>query len=418
MPFNRPGRVLILGDDMRIFLAVVRAFGRSGKIVHAAPFDPRSPALKSKFISAVHIFPNPALDLAGWKAAVLNLVRSFSFDLIVPCTDPSIIAFDSNREAFSDQNIAIPSADAMAELFDKEETHRACERLGIPVSPAARLRPTDTAASLLDQFGLPMVIKPRRTFWAGQPEAWGKVEIVESKAQLTSVLGRLTHHSRNLVEAYFDGVGIGVSVLSNEGSILQAFQHRRLREGNGGCSSYRISEPVDPELRQACEKICKDTNHTGVCMFEFRYNLGSGKWVLLETNARFWGSMALPLSLGVDFPNLLYDLLVHHVAGSEKPYAASVRSRNFMLDGNNILKRLRQLGPSGLAGWMTEVGDFALQPIRWLTGRERSDSFVRDDLLPAFWECILLFAARRNVAPPAVDSFGTIPASSRSLSET
>jgi predicted ATP-grasp superfamily ATP-dependent carboligase len=411
MRLDHPGRVLVFGDDMRIFLAVVRAFGRSGKIVHAVPFDSRSPALKSKFISTVHAIPNPVSDPAGWKTAVVKLLQSVSFDLIVPCTDPAIIAFDSDRRAFSGHNIAIPNADAMPELFDKEETHRLCERLGIPVSPAARLRPADTAAELLNQYGLPMVIKPRRTYWAGQLEAWGKVEIVENEARLTSVLAGLEDRSRYLVESYFEGIGVGVSVLSKEGVILQAFQHRRLREGNGGASSYRISEPVSPELRQACEKICKAANHTGVCMFEFRYNLASGRWVLLETNARFWGSMALPLSLGIDFPNLLYDLQVRHVSSAEKPYAASVRSRNFMLDGNNLLKCMYQIRPSNLAGWMADVIDFALQPIRWLNGKERSDSFVHDDLRPAFWECVLLLHLKKKTTRPWVKSSGTIPAS-------
>ena len=50
-------RVLVLGDDMRIFLAVVRSLGRAGKEVHVVPFNWNAPALKSKYIAKIHYFP-------------------------------------------------------------------------------------------------------------------------------------------------------------------------------------------------------------------------------------------------------------------------------------------------------------------------------------------------------------------------
>ena len=40
-------KVLVLGDDMRIFLSIVRSLGRAGKEVHAVPLNWQSPALNS-----------------------------------------------------------------------------------------------------------------------------------------------------------------------------------------------------------------------------------------------------------------------------------------------------------------------------------------------------------------------------------
>jgi predicted ATP-grasp superfamily ATP-dependent carboligase len=391
---SQSGHVLVFGDDMRIFLAVVRAFGRAGKIVHAAPYDMHSPALKSRFIAAVHQFPDYADDPGAWQKSVSEVLRSQAIELVVPCTDPAIITLDKHREAFAAHNIAIPPATAMAELFDKEQTHLMCARLGIPVSRAARLDPADTARGLVSAYGLPLVIKPRRSYWLDQLDKWGKVHIVENEAQLNAVLEGLNDRSRYLVEGYFEGAGVGVSVLVKDGMILQAFQHRRLREGKGGSSSYRISEPVNPELRLACERICDHTKLTGVCMFEFRVDMQTGRWVLLETNARFWGSMPLPVSLGLDYPNLLYDLVVRDIAKPERGYEVGVRSRNFLLDGYNLLKRLRQIRPANVIPWLVDAGDFCLQPLRWLTGKERSDTFVADDIRPALWECLATLKRR------------------------
>ena len=397
-------RVLVFGDDMRIFLAVVRSLGRAGKEVHAAPFNWQAPALRSKYIAKVHYFPRYSDDPKAWRASVLDVLRAQSFDLVVPCCDRAILPLHAHRQEFAGYRIAIPNPEAMSLLFDKERTRQMCAELGIPVADGARLGPSETAQDLAARFGLPLVLKPRKSYWVDRLDSWGKVWIVESEPELQRLLSTLQDRSRYLVEAYFEGVGVGVSVLAQEGKILHAFQHRRLREGRAGSSSYRISEPVDAELYRACEKICNHANLTGVCMFEFRRNPNDRTWILLETNARFWGSSPLPLSLGVDFPRFLYDLLVHQIQHAPVQYAVGITGRNLVLDGFNLIAGLRDPRRGRIAAWIGALGDFLAQPIRWLSGQERSDSFVRDDLRPALWECALLLKSvgeklRRNQKP-------------------
>jgi predicted ATP-grasp superfamily ATP-dependent carboligase len=389
-------RVLVFGDDMRIFLAVVRSLGRAGKEVHAAPFNWHSPALRSKYIAQVHYLPRYSDDPAAWRESVLHVLRAHSFDLVVPCCDRAILPLHAHREEFAGHRLAIPNPIAMNLLFDKECTRELCTKLGIRVVAGGRVGPADSARDLADRFGLPLVLKARRSYSVDRLDSVGKVWIVDSEAELQKVLTGLEDPSRYLAEAYFAGVGVGVSVLAQNGKILHAFQHRRLREGRGGSSSYRVSEPVDEELRRACEKICDHTNLTGVCMFEFRWNPDNRDWVLLETNARFWGSSPLPISLGVDFPRFLYDLLVHQRQHPPVQYRVGVRARNLVLDGFNLFAGLRYLQRGQIGAWCADVGDFLVQPIRWMTGQERSDSFVSDDLRPALWECAVLFQSLRE----------------------
>jgi protein-tyrosine-phosphatase len=45
-------------------------------------------------------------------------------------------------------------------------------------------------------------------------------------------------------------------------------------------------------------------------MFEYKQDPISGKFVLMEVNGRLWGSLALAVQSGVDFPRLMYDLFV------------------------------------------------------------------------------------------------------------
>jgi len=390
MSNGTPERVLVIGDDMRIFLAVVRSLGRAGKEVHAAPFNWHSPALRSKYISKVHHFPRYSDDPTAWLASVLDVLRAHSFHLVVPCCDRAILPLHIHRQEFAEHRIAIPNPMEMSLLFDKECTRQLCADLGIPVVAGARVSSDNTARELAGRFGLPLVLKPRKSYWIDRLDSSDKVSIVESEPELQKLLSALQEPSRYLVEAYFEGVGVGVSILAQNGKILHAFQHRRLREGRGGSSSYRVSEPVNEELHRACEKICEHTNLTGVCMFEFRWNPRTHNWVLLETNARFWGSSPLPVSLGVDFPRYLYDLLVHQVQHPPERYPVGIRGRNLVLDGFNLFSGVLNLRRGEIGNWIVEFAGFLAQPILWVSGLERSDSFVRDDLRPALWECATL----------------------------
>ena len=384
-------RILVVGDDMRIFLSIVRSLGRAGKEVHAAPFDWHAPALKSRYVSAVHHLPRYSDDPVEWRNSLLEVLRKNSFNLIVPCCDRAILPLHAHRREFSEFPLAIPNPVSMKLLFDKAKTRKLCRQLGIPVVSGRHLKSNDQATGLVAEHGLPLVIKAASSYSMDRLDSAGKVWILDTQSELKALLVSLKNTSPYLVESYFEGVGTGVSVLAQDGKILHAFQHRRLREGRGGSSSYRVSEPVNKELRQACERICLHTKMTGVCMFEFRCNPESGKWVLLETNARFWGSSPLPLSLGVDFPRYLYDLMVLGIKHGQIEYPAGIRSRNFLLDGRNILSNACNSSRSELAGIMVDVADFVTQPVRWATGKERSDSIVVDDLMPALWEFATLF---------------------------
>src|SRR5947209_11001108 len=198
-----PERVLVFGDDMRIFLAVVRSLGRAGKEVHAAPFNWHAPALRSKYVAEVHRFPRYSDAPAAWRASVLKVLGARAFDLVVPCCDRAILPLPVHRQDFAGTRIAIPGPEAIELLFDKERTRELCGELEIPVARGARLGAADEAQTLAETFGLPLVVKPRQSYRLDRLEAWGKVWIVEHQAELRKLLSILDEPSRFLVEAYF-----------------------------------------------------------------------------------------------------------------------------------------------------------------------------------------------------------------------
>jgi protein-tyrosine-phosphatase/predicted ATP-grasp superfamily ATP-dependent carboligase len=361
--------------------------------VHAAPSNFRSPTLRSRYITAVHNLPPWMGDGAEWLRTMEALLRAERFELVIPCDETTLLPLQRHRGQLELlARLAIPDDHAIAVLFDKHATRELARQTNVPVAEGRLVRLDDTAAAVLAEFGAPVMVKPRRSYALQTLGARGKVRAVRDADALAKVL-READPDETLLEQFFPGWGIGVSVLASRGRVLQAFEHHRVRE-LAGASYYRISAPLTPELTRASEAIVAAVPYTGVAMFEFKRN-DSGDWILLEVNARPWGSMPLPLALGVDFPYRWYRLLT---AGEEAPpveYRTGVYGRNLVPDlyaSWAEAKGLR-LGPIPMAKFMAGRG---VELLRMVTGREVHDVLVRDDPRPGVAELFEIGAAMRR----------------------
>jgi predicted ATP-grasp superfamily ATP-dependent carboligase len=65
---------------------------------------------------------------------------------------------------------------------------------------------------------------------------------------------------------------------------------------------------VYPILEDVAQQLLAHLGWHGVAMVEFKYDPETKKYWLMEVNPRFWGSLALAIASGVDFPWLLYCL--------------------------------------------------------------------------------------------------------------
>jgi protein-tyrosine-phosphatase/predicted ATP-grasp superfamily ATP-dependent carboligase len=377
------GKVLVFGDDTRSFLAIARSLGRRGIIVHAAPVNFRSPALRSRYIRAIHDLPPWMGEGGEWLAALTRLLQHEHYDLVIPCNETMLLPLQRHRRTLSAlARLAIPEDRAIAVLFDKHETRRLAQQVGVRVAAGRLLRADDTAEGIVEEFGSPIVVKPRRSYSLGSLAARGKVQVLGEKAELASLLHGVDP-SETLIEQYFGGQGVGVSVLASRGRVLQAFEHHRVRE-IAGASFYRYSASLTPDLAAACEAIVAALDYTGIAMFEFKINAG-GAWILLEVNARPWGSMPLPVALGVDFPHRWYRLMV---AGEETPavtYRTGVYGRNLVPDLQvSLIEAAASRRGRAATTWFFICRGTEL--LRIFGGKEVHDVLVSDDPRPGLIE--------------------------------
>jgi len=377
-------RVLVFGDDTRSFLTTVRSLARQGIEVHVAPFDFTSPALKSRYIAEIHWLPYYLGDGAEWLSRLKGILDQRDFRLIIPCDERALLPLHRHREELAPLcRLALPDDNALDVFYDKQKTRETARSLEIPVAQGRLIAPTDTVQSILAEARLPLVIKPRRSYDPTDLYARGRVAIVENEAALADILPS-TRDGSYFFEAFFPGQGGGLSVLAHQGRVLQAFEHRRVHE-RGGSGYYRVSAPLSPPLLDAVERIVAALDYTGVAMFEFKIDLETSNWILLEVNARPWGSMPLPVGLGVDFPYDWYRLLVDGVETPTHSYKVGIHARNLVPDLRASFADARD---RGLQLW--RLAPFFLRTAweyhRVLTGREFHDVLVWDDPRPGLSE--------------------------------
>lgn len=381
-------RVLLVGDDMRSFLACARSFGRQGIEVHAAPFNWSASALSSKFVREIHKLPRLGRSAKIWVNAVRELQAEHGFDLIVPCDERAHIPLCAVPEDKRNFKVANPGKLALEFLFDKAKTRELAQKLNIPIATGELVDRHSNAELLVAQLGLPMMFKARESYSAEDLEDRGEVFAVHSVEQLDDELRALLENDVFLVEGFFPpkgaADGIGISVAARNGDILAAFQHRRLVEKpGGGSSSVRIGEDLDPDMLAAVKKMSAATKLNGVAMFEFRQSVETKEWILLEVNARPWGSMPLPLALGVDFPSMFLDVQLGIHRDYKSDYNSGVVGKNLVL---TLLHKFQGRSKGAIPLVFACLSETATHIVNCTRGREVSDSFVLDDLRPGMFE--------------------------------
>ena len=383
------GKVLVLGEDARAFLSVIRSLGRKGIEVHVAWCPPDALALRSRYIRRVHTLPAYAVDDEAWKSDLIELCRRERFDLVIPCNDQTLIPLQKHRDELAAVGRFYTLAPhAFAVAFNKIETNELARSLGIKLPrEAIASEISDADRIIADGFKPPLVLKPEASFKEHDLYARNDVKRIHDELELRQGAARmLARGTRVIVQELFIGAGAGVELIANDGKVLVALEHVRVHEPlTGGASSYRKTVPLNPELYDAATKLMAALNYTGVAMVEFKINPQTGDWILIEINGRFWGSLPLALAAGADFPFHLYQMLVHQRTDFPTMYRSNVFCRNIYQDINWIAANVR-----------ADKSDLTLRtvPLHRVCGevlnifrlREHIDTFVLDDPMPGVVE--------------------------------
>ena len=298
-------RVFVTDGYWRKTVAAVRALGRMGLRVTVSESTYLAPALFSRYCYRRVRSPSPMLQPSRYLDFLEKYLHHHPHQVLMPMEEATLLLLAQHRERFAGiTRLPCASYDSLLFARDKLKVLRQAEALDIPTPKTYEITSIDQLDPLTGQLQYPLVVKPR----VGSGSAG--MHYVSEPSQLSPALERVFLSGQlPLVQERLpaDGAGIGASfLLDQEHQIRASFIHRRLREYpvEGGPSTLRESI-IHDQVRHDGARLLQNLHLTGVAMVEFKIDSRDGKAKLLEVNPRFWGSLALAINAGVNFPYLL-----------------------------------------------------------------------------------------------------------------
>ncbi|WP_050031998.1 carboxylate--amine ligase [Halorubrum halophilum] len=300
MTADRPAAV-VPAISTQSSVVAVRSLARAGVAPILVSDGQRSPALSSKHRAEVVDVPDPTESMRGYADALVALAARDEVITVLPLREADAYALASRREELSEHVDPVwPGFDALRSAQDRRTLLSVAEDLDVPV-PRTRLL-TDWP----DDDGS-LVVKPRYTIVVdedGEGSHEPDVRLLDpgERPPVDSVVDEMGHVPVTQEFVPSDGE-YGFFALMDRGEPVATFQHKRIRSFSysGGASVYREAVDVE-ELREHGTALLSALDWHGPAMVEFRRDARDGSFRLMEINPRFWGSLALPVHAGVDFP--------------------------------------------------------------------------------------------------------------------
>ena len=339
--------ILVTDAEQRSALAAVRALGRAGYRVHVCSTEDRPLAGASRHARSVYRVPSAKDSREDFVRRVGDLVDSLGVAVVLPATEPAMLALLDRRQTLEPAVVPFGSPEAFRALSDKARVTEAARTIGLPV-PHQRLL-ADAAPEEAAGMTFPLVVKPSRsTVASGNQLLEQSVSHVASHSELRRVLQSLPEAAFPvLLQERISGPGMGIFLLRWNGEPRAVFAHRRIREKppSGGVSVYRESVEADPDLVARSEELLERFGWSGVAMVEYKRDADTGVPYVMEVNARLWGSLQLAVDAGVDFPRLLVEAALGAPAPTSPGYRTGVRCRWWWGDVDHLIARLRGQSP-------------------------------------------------------------------------
>jgi len=333
---NKLQRVLVTDAHELAGLATVRSLGRAGyRVIAGYAGDHGRPAVASsrycrETVEHPNAWTNPAL-FRSW----LQDFQS-KCDIILPISEAALVGVARLRSEFGGRKLLILPDDASLQVtLSKYRANRKAMELGIACPRTVFIRGNDGEQQWNDDLSalrFPIVIKTDNHFTEDGQYKKGRATIATNADEANEVVARL-RPSREavLAQEWVPGYGAGAFLLRSGERIQLVFSHKRLHEVpySGGYSSLRQST-YDRECLDLGAKLLESIGYNGAAMVEFRRNPAHGATYFLEVNGRLWGSLALALHAGVDFPLALLESSLSDLSSHQRPasYKIGLKCRN------------------------------------------------------------------------------------------
>jgi len=397
-------RVLVLDGETNPAVATVRSLSRSGYYVEVGATARWSKAGLSRYCRARFTYADPENNPQQFIADLLERIAKQSRALIMPMTDRTTLPISLHREQIVGAGgiVALAPHETILQAIDKESVRHLAQSIGIATPETFVVDSRVQARAIAERISYPVVLKSRfsqESCRDGRFRTTQRARYAKQPDEFLRMYEWLRHGCNSvLIQEFIAGVSAGYSALVSHGEVRADFAHLRLRDVNpiGSGSALRLSIQPSAALRHAGSSLLRALGWHGVAMVEFKIR-SDGTPVLVEVNGRFWGSLALAIEAGVDFPVLTARMAQNMTFEGPPHYRTGLRCRWLLGDLLHLIRVWRgkpREYPGDFPNRWRALAEF-MTPVRGTC----HDNFRIDDPLPELGDW--LQALRRVTAFPA-----------------
>lgn len=263
---------------------------------------------------------------------LINFVTQNQIDLIIPIGGDSVKFFVENRRSFlAITNVLLPNDEAVSLCFDKQKSAEFVSDLGINVPKSYSFASVLEVEDNLEKIRFPVVTKAANELQVLPTSYFERAKDLLTYLKKNEALRINQSLTFPIIQERIHGNGEGYFALYRNGKEIAYFMHKRVRElPSTGGSSTCAESIYEEDLLSAGRLILSSLNWNGVAMVEFKRCDRDKTLYFMEVNPKFWGSLDLSISAGVDFPSLLPQSLEEHIfhgtkTGYLQPYKTNVK---------------------------------------------------------------------------------------------
>ena len=361
-PGGAEPRALILEDGLcRHVLAAARGLAAAGWTVGLGSPKPGFTS-SSRAVDAWHEVPSAEADVYGFIAGVVDAVEAGGYSVVFGARDVEAIALSQMRDEIP-ALVPYPPHEVVLASFDKLTLAQAARSAGI-ASPAPmtainpRMSPTGQVIvkarlhAVLERAGSPPRIE-------GRPVS----SVAARDRRVAEILGA---GGLPLVQEHVDGKLMSLAILLGpDGEVLGRAQQESelIYPPWVGVSSRAATVPIDDYLADRAVQMLRDLGWFGLAQLQFLVP-DDGIPRLIDFNGRFYGSLALAVAAGANFPALWADSALGRPV---EPADAAPGHRYQWLWGDFRRACIERRG--GLARDLVETARFAVGATHSVWGR-------------------------------------------------
>jgi D-aspartate ligase len=312
---NETTGALVIGGNLN-GLSIARSLGRQGVPVWVA--TPPNIKLASVSRHTQRTLPWPNGDCESQVAFMLELAELHHLNqwVLFPTSDESAALLSKFHAMLSRRfRVSTPTWDVLRWAYDKRLTYRlAAEQ---QVDCPSTFYPANEVEFESAPLDFPVILKPAMHAVMSRftaDKAWPAANREELLARYREAR-ELIPPDEILIQERIPGGGesqFSYAALCRDGETIASLTARRTRQYpiDFGYSSSFVETLDVPEIVGPSQRLLSAIRYTGLVEVEYKLDPRNGRYKLLDINPRLWTWSTLGARAGVDFPHLLWQMMV------------------------------------------------------------------------------------------------------------